>query len=123
MFFWLSDTYIIFRKEGTEIYWISITVDLESTLQIYWDNLFFSLLDEQHKNNMLFYDFFVILRPSQQFKSPSFEWWDEYYIHNEPERKKAVVAHLEITFYAGGFPLGPSSHKVAYENRHPSDDI
>jgi hypothetical protein len=53
---------------------------------------------------MLFYEFFVILRPSQPLKSPSFEWWDEYYMHNEPERKKAVVAHLEIAFYAGGFP-------------------
>jgi hypothetical protein len=34
-------------------------------------------------------------------------------MHNEPERKKAVVAHLEIAFYAGGFPWGLSSHKVA----------
>jgi hypothetical protein len=29
---------------------------------------------------------------------------DEYYEHNKSERKKAVVANLELAFYAGGFP-------------------
>ena len=115
MIFWLSDTHIIFRKGGTGIYWISITVAFENTLQVYWDNLFFILLNVQHKTNRLFYEFFVISRLSQQLRSPSFERKDEYYIHNESEKKLAVVAHLEITFYAGGFPWGTSSHKVTSE--------